>query len=74
MGFKQVDPAYSSPPPSDGSVDGDHDARGPVTSNDGQDRVAVQLPDLFVLFLAEEPRVSPYYRQAAKDSEAWLAG
>ena len=38
-----------------------------------QDAVAqVVLPDMFLLFLAQSPRVNPHYENIRRESEAWL--
>jgi hypothetical protein len=35
--------------------------------------IPVHLPQLFVLFLSENPIVNPYYSEVRKESEEWLA-
>ncbi|GIJ99409.1 terpene cyclase [Aspergillus viridinutans] len=35
--------------------------------------IPVHLPQLFVLFLSENPVVNPHYEEVRKESEAWLA-
>jgi hypothetical protein len=35
--------------------------------------IPVQLPQLFVLFLSENPVVNPHYEEVRKESEEWLA-
>ena len=39
----------------------------------GQDAVAqVVLPEMFLFFLAQSPRVNPHYEDIRRESEAWL--
>ncbi|KAJ8126074.1 hypothetical protein O1611_g7563 [Lasiodiplodia mahajangana] len=38
-----------------------------------KEKVTVQIPDLFVSFLAEAPRFNPYYGQVKAKSEAWIS-
>ena len=35
-------------------------------------RIPVLLPDMFVLFLAQKPRVNPHYETVKTESEAWI--
>lgn len=37
-----------------------------------QDRIPVLLPDMFVSFLAQKPRVNPHYERVRKESEEWI--
>ena len=38
-----------------------------------QDAVSqIVLPDMFLLFLAQSPRVNPHYEDIGRESEAWL--
>lgn len=34
--------------------------------------VQVFLPEMFLLFLAQSPRVNPHYEDIRRESEAWL--
>ena len=34
--------------------------------------VQVVLPEMFLLFLAQTPRVNPHYENIRQESEAWL--
>jgi hypothetical protein len=45
---------------------------GETDLNHGK-RVDVYLPDMFVLFLSERPRVNPHYETVRRESEAWLS-
>lgn len=36
-------------------------------------RVNVYLPDMFILFLSEPPRVNPHYETVRRESETWLS-
>lgn len=36
------------------------------------DLIPVMLPDMFVSFLAQEPKVNPHYERVKAESEAWL--
>ncbi|KAI1192542.1 isoprenoid synthase domain-containing protein [Nemania serpens] len=40
---------------------------------DRSERVMVRIPDMFVSFLAEPPRLNPNYRQVKANSEAWIS-
>lgn len=33
----------------------------------------VTIPDMFVSFLAQEPRINPHYERVKGESEAWIA-
>jgi hypothetical protein len=35
--------------------------------------IPVHLPQLFVLFLSQNPVVNPHYEEVRKESEEWLA-
>ena len=35
-------------------------------------RIPVLLPDMFVSFMAREPRVNPHYEKVREESEAWI--
>ncbi len=35
-------------------------------------RIPVLLPDMFVSFLAQKPRVNPHYEKVKKESEVWI--
>lgn len=37
-----------------------------------QARIPVLLPDMFVSFLAQRPRVNPHYERVRMESEAWI--
>ena len=37
-----------------------------------QARIPVLLPDMFVSFLAQKPRVNPHYERVGRESEAWI--
>lgn len=37
-----------------------------------QARIPVLLPDMFVSFLAQKPRVNPHYERLRKESEEWI--
>lgn len=37
-----------------------------------QIRIPVLLPDMFVSFLAQKPRVNFHYEKVKKESEAWI--
>ena len=34
--------------------------------------VQVTLPEMFLFFLAQSPRVNPHYEDVRRESEAWL--
>lgn len=36
------------------------------------DAVQVTLPEMFLFFLAQNPRVNPYYENIRRESEEWL--
>ena len=36
--------------------------------------VEIVLPEMFLFFLAQNPRVSPHYEVIKKESEDWLLG
>ena len=40
--------------------------------NAPQVRIPVLLPDMFVSFLAQNPRVNPHYEKVKRESEAWI--
>ena len=40
--------------------------------NAPQVRIPVLLPDMFVSFLAQNPRVNPHYEKVKEESEAWI--
>ncbi|KAF2963575.1 hypothetical protein GQX73_g9998 [Xylaria multiplex] len=40
---------------------------------DTLERVTVQIPDMFVSFLAEPPRFNPNYKQVKAKSDAWIS-
>ena len=56
MGLTHVDVAYASPNASDGSLNAESDHSNIVTSDDSQHCIILQLPNLFVSLLAEQPR------------------
>lgn len=37
-----------------------------------QEKMPVLLPDMFVSFLAQKPRVNPHYATIKAESEAWM--
>ena len=39
-----------------------------------QARISVLLPDMFVSFLAQKPRVNPHYESVKNESELWING
>jgi hypothetical protein len=46
---------------------------GALKQNMNQDGVVqVVLPEMFLLFLAQTPRVNPHYEDIRRESEAWL--
>lgn len=42
-------------------------------SQDDAKKVTVTIPDMFVLFLSEPPRVNPNYARVKAESEDWFA-
>jgi hypothetical protein len=50
-----------------------HQNRTAIAPQPSGNKVNVRLPDMFVLFLAEPPRVNSYYDQIKAESEAWFA-
>lgn len=46
---------------------------GAVEPKTGDGKVAIALPDMFVRFLSEPPRVNPHYERVKAESEAWFA-
>lgn len=46
---------------------------GPPTPTETRENAAMAtLPDLFVLFIAPEPKVNPHYEEVKRESEDWL--
>ena len=43
-----------------------------TTSFADQETMPVLLPDMFVSFLAQKPRVNPHYATIKAESEAWM--
>ncbi|KAI1827715.1 isoprenoid synthase domain-containing protein [Xylaria intraflava] len=44
-----------------------------LQDSSASERVTVQIPDMFVSFLAEPPRVNPNYSTVKVESEAWIS-
>jgi hypothetical protein len=50
-----------------------HQTRPAIASQPSGNKVNIRLPDMFVLFLAEPPRVNSHYHRVKAESEAWFA-
>lgn len=37
------------------------------------DRIAVRLPELFALFLSQQPKVNPHYGDVKGPAEEWIS-
>lgn len=37
-------------------------------------KIPILLPDMFVSFMAQKPRVNPHYASVRKESETWING
>ena len=45
-------------------------SQDPISEQDAV--IKVVLPEMFVLFLAQTPRVNPHYENIRQESESWL--
>ncbi|QKX53231.1 uncharacterized protein TRUGW13939_00307 [Talaromyces rugulosus] len=50
-----------------------HQNRPAIAPQPSGNKVNIRLPDMFVLFLAEPPRVNSHYDRIKAESEAWFA-